>query len=37
MPYVGFGSISGIIHTLAKLPHFFRVLGVIAIVLSIWS
>jgi hypothetical protein len=37
MPYVGFGSISGIIHTIAKLPHCFRIIGVIAIVLSVWS
>jgi hypothetical protein len=37
MPYVGFGSISGIIHIFAKIPHFVRALSVIAIVVSIWS
>jgi len=37
MPYVGFGSISGIIHMIAKLPHFVRILGVLVLVMSVWS
>jgi len=37
MPYLGFGSISGIIHVIARLPHFFKVLAVMVVVVSVSS
>ena len=37
MPYLGIGSISGIIHVIARLPHAARALVVVAAVLiAIW-
>jgi len=36
MPYLGIGSISGIIHAIARLPHAARAVVVVAVLLAIW-
>jgi hypothetical protein len=36
MPYLGIGSISGIIHVIARLPHAARALVVVAELIVIW-
>jgi hypothetical protein len=36
MPYLGIGSISGIIHVIARLPHAARALVVVAVLIAIW-
>jgi len=36
MPYLGIGSISGIIHFIARLPHAARTVVVIAVLIAIW-
>jgi len=36
MPYLGVGSISGIIHILAKIPHAARAVVVVALLITIW-
>jgi hypothetical protein len=36
MPYLGIGSISGIIHIMARLPHAARAVVVIAVLIAIW-
>ena len=36
MPYLGIGSISGIIHIMARLPHAARAVVVVAVLIAIW-
>jgi hypothetical protein len=36
MPYLGVGSISGIIHIIARIPHAARVVVVVAVLIAIW-
>jgi hypothetical protein len=36
MPYLGIGSISGIIHIIARLPHAARAVVVVAVLIAIW-
>jgi len=36
MPYLGIGSISGIIHVIARLPHAARALVVVAVLIANW-
>ena len=36
MPYLGIGSISGIIHIIARLPHAASALVVVAVLIAIW-
>jgi hypothetical protein len=35
MPYLGIGSISGIIHIVARLPHVARAVAVAAVLIAI--
>jgi hypothetical protein len=35
MPYLGIGSISGIIHIVARLPHAARAVAVVAVLIAI--
>jgi disulfide bond formation protein DsbB len=36
MPYLGIGSISGIIHMIARFPHVARAVVVVAMLIGIW-
>ncbi len=36
MPYLGIGSISGIIHMTARFPHTARAIVVVAVLIAIW-
>jgi hypothetical protein len=36
MPYLGIGSISGIIHIIARFPHAARAVVVVAVLIAIW-
>jgi hypothetical protein len=36
MPYLGVGSISGIIHIIARIPHAARAVVVVAVLIAIW-
>jgi hypothetical protein len=36
MPYLGIGSISGIIYIMARLPHAARAVVVISVLIAIW-
>jgi hypothetical protein len=36
MPYLGIGSISGIIHMIARFPHATRAVVVLAVLIAIW-
>jgi hypothetical protein len=36
MPYLGIGSISGIIHIIGRIPHAARAVVVVAVLLAIW-
>jgi len=36
MPYLGIGSISGIIHIMARLPYAARAVVVVAVLIAIW-
>ncbi len=36
MPYLGIGSISGIIHIITRLPHAARAAVVVAVLIAIW-
>jgi hypothetical protein len=36
MSYLGIGSISGIIHIIARLPHAVRAVVFVAVLIAIW-
>ena len=36
MPYLGIGSISGIIHIIARLPHAARAVVVVVVLIAMW-
>jgi hypothetical protein len=36
MPYLGIGSLSGIIHVIARLPHAARAVVLVAVLIPIW-
>jgi hypothetical protein len=36
MPYLGIGSISGIIHTIARIPYAAGAVVVLAVLIAIW-
>jgi hypothetical protein len=36
MPYLGIGSISGIIHFIARFPHAARAVMIVAVLIAIW-
>jgi hypothetical protein len=36
MPYLGIGSISGIMHVIARLPRAAMVVMVVAVLIAIW-
>jgi hypothetical protein len=36
MPYLGLGSISGIIHMMARFPHAARAVVIVALLIAIW-
>jgi hypothetical protein len=36
MPYLGIGSISGIIHMIARFPHAARAVVIVAMLIAIW-
>jgi hypothetical protein len=36
MPYLGIGSISGIIHMIARFPHAGRAVVIAAVLIAIW-
>jgi len=36
MPYLGIGSISGIIHIMARLPRAARAVVVVAVLIALW-
>jgi hypothetical protein len=37
MPYLGIGSISGIIHVTARVPHAARVVVLVVVLIAIWG
>jgi hypothetical protein len=36
MPYLGIGSISGIVHIIARFPHAAGAVVVVAVLIAIW-
>jgi len=36
MPYLGIGSVSGIIHMMARFPHAARAVVIVAMLIAIW-